>query len=192
MPILRLLHNHADTFAKSPTDIGYCDLLQHDIDTGDCAPIKQPPRRPLLAARDAEDRLLNETLLAGVVEPSQSPWASPVCLVKRKDGAYRFCVDYRRLNAITKRDSFPVPNIQNALDSLKGARYFIQIDLLSSYFQVSITDRAKERSAFCTRRGLYQFTRISFGLCNAPATFFSINASSFARLFVADMSLLCR
>jgi len=145
-----------------------------------------------VAARDAEDQLLDEMLLAGVVEPSQSPWSSPVCLVKRKDGACRFCVDYRRLNAVTKRDSFLVPNIQDALDSLKGARYFIQMDLLLSYFQVSMTDRAKERSAFCTRRGLYQFTRMSFGLCNAPATFFSINASSFARLFVADMSLLCR
>ena len=129
------------------------------------------PRRSPLAARDAEDQLLDEMLLAGVVEPSQSPWSSPVCLVKREDGAYRFCVDYRRLNAVTKRDSFPVPNIQDAFDSLKGARYFMQMDLLSSYFQVSMTDRAKERSAFCTRRGLYQFTRMSFGLCNAPATF---------------------
>ena len=109
-----------------------------------------------MAARDAEDQLLDEMLLAGVVEPSQSPWSSPVCLVKRKDGACRFCVDYRRLNAVTKRDSFLVPNIQDALDSLKGARYFIQMDLLLSYFQVSMTDRAKERSAFCTRRGLYQ------------------------------------
>ena len=166
-----LLHNHADTFAKSSTDIGYCDLLQHDIDTYDHAPIKQPPRRPPLAARDAEDRLLDEMLSCGVIEPSQSPWSSPVCLVKRKDGAYRFCVDYRRLNSITKRDSFPVPNIQDALDSLKGARYYIQLDLLSSYYQLPMTDRAKERSAFCTRRGLYQFTRMSFGLCNAPATF---------------------
>ena len=110
-------------------------------------------------------------LLAGVVKPSQSPWSSPVCLVKCKDGAYCFCVDYRGLNAVTKRNSFPVLNIQDALDSLKGARYFIQMDLLSSYFQVSMTGRAKERSAFCTRRGLYQFTRMSIGLCNAPATF---------------------
>jgi len=166
-----LLLEHQHTFAKDSTDIGFCPLLQHDIDTGDAAPIKQSPRRPPLAALDAEDEILNDMLKAGVIEPSSSEWASPVCLVKKKDGTYRFCVDYRRVNAVSRRDAFPVPDIQDALDGLRGASYFATIDLLSGYWQLGMTERAKERSAFCTRRGLFQFTRLPFGLHGAPSTF---------------------
>ena len=83
------LHAHQNTFATSSTDLGYCSILQHDIDTGDSPPIKQSPRRPPLAARDAEDQILDEMLESGVIEPSDSPWASPVCLVRKKDNSYR-------------------------------------------------------------------------------------------------------
>jgi len=166
-----LLHDHKDTFAASSTDLGFCPLLEHDIDTGDAAPIRQSPRTPPLSAREAEDEILNEMLDSGVIEPSTSPWASPVCLVKKRDGTYRFCVDYRRLNAVSKKDAFPVPDIQDALDHLRGARWFATIDLLSGYWQLGMSDRAKERSAFCTRRGLFQFTRMPFGLSGAPSSF---------------------
>ena len=166
-----ILSAHADTFAKHSLDIGFCSVLQHDVDTGDALPIKQSPRRPPLAAREAEDEILNSMLLSGVIEPSTSPWSSPVCLVSKSDGSYRFCVDYRKVNAVSKHDAFPVPNIQDALDSMKGARWFATIDLLSSYWQLGMTDRAKERSAFCTRRGLFHFTRMPFGLSNAPSSF---------------------
>jgi len=166
-----VLRRNADAFATSSQDLGFCSALLHDIDTGEARPIKQPPRRPPLAARDAEDKILLEMLHSGVIEPSHSPWASPVCLVKKKDNSYRFCIDYRRVNDVTKKDAFPVPSIQDALDSLKGARYFATIDLLCGYWQVGMTPRAKERSAFCTRRGLFQFVRMPFGLCGAPSTF---------------------
>ena len=166
-----ILVEYGDVFATSNTDLGYCDVLQHDIDTGDAAPIKQSPRRPPLAAVEAEDQILDDMLRAGVIEPSNSPWASPVCLVKKRDGSYRFCVDYRRVNAVTKADAYPVPDIQDAFDNLRHAKWFLTMDLLSGYWQVKNTDRAKERSAFCTRRGLFQFTRMPFGLSNAPATF---------------------
>ena len=106
-----LFLDHADTFATGPTDIRYCDQLQHDIDTGDTIPIKQSPRRPSLSARQAEDDILDEMLESGVIEPSDSPWTSPVCLVKKKDGAFRFCVDYRRVNSVSRRDAFPIPDI---------------------------------------------------------------------------------
>ena len=110
-------------------------------------------------------------LESGVIEPSDCPWASPVCLVKKKDGTFRFCVDYIRVNAVSKRDAFPIPDIHDALDHLRGSRYFAMIDLLSGYWQLGMTDRAKDRSAFCTRRGLFQFTRMPFGLAGAPASF---------------------
>ena len=83
------------TLAASSTDLGFCPLLKHDIDTGESVVIKQSPRRPPFAAHDAEDQIIDEMLEAGVIEPFNSPWASPVCLVKKKDDTYRFCVDYR-------------------------------------------------------------------------------------------------
>ena len=142
-------------------------MVEHDIDTGNSRPIKQSPRRPPIAARKAEDAILDEILATGVIEPSNSSWASPVCLVKKKDGTFRFCINYRRVNAMSKKDAYPIPDIQDALDNLRGSRYFATIDLLSCYWQLGMTDRAKERFAFCTRRGLFQFTRIHL-VCLAP------------------------
>ena len=166
-----LLTRHEHTFAKSSTDLGYCTVLEHDIDTGDAAPIKQSPRRPPLSAGNAEDQILDEMLQTGVIQPSISEWASPVCLVRKPDGTFRFCIDYRRVNAVSRRDAFPAPEIQDALDSLRGAKHFATLDLLSGYWQLGMTDRARERSAFCTRRGLFEFVRMPFGLSGAPATF---------------------
>ena len=166
-----VLRKHEHTFAVDSTDIGYCPILEHDIDTGESPPIKQSPRRPPLSAGDAENEIIDDMLAADVIEPSTSEWASPVCLVRKPDNSYRFCIDYRRVNAVSRKDAFPVPDIQDALDSLRGARWFATIDLLSGYWQLGLTDRAKERSAFCTRRGLFQFKRMPFGLCGAPATF---------------------
>ena len=113
-------------------------------------------------------------LRTGVIEPSTSEWASPVCLVKKPDGSYRFCIDYRRVNAVSRKDGYPIPDIQDALDSLRCM--VCHPSLLSGYWQLGMTDRAKERSAFCTRRGLFQFCRMPFGLCGAPATFCRVMA----------------
>ena len=132
------------------------------MDTGTAPPIKQSPQRPPLSAGDAENEIIDDMLRTGVIEASTSEWASPVCLVKKPDGSYRFCVDYRRVNAVSRKDAFPIPDIQDALDSLKGSRHFATLDLLSGYWQLPMTDRAKERSAFCTRRGLFQFKRMPF------------------------------
>jgi len=167
----QLLLDHQDTFAKSKTDIGLCNVVQHDIDTGDTRPIKQSPRRPPLNSGTGEDDIIQEMLSAGIIQPSDSAWASPVCLVRKKDNTYRFCIDYRKLNAVSHKDAHPLPDIREALDSLKGARHFAVLDLLNGYWQIENSERAKERSAFCCRRGLFEFTRMSFGLCGAPATF---------------------
>jgi len=169
--LAEVLRRNSTAFATGPMDIGFCDAIQHDIETGDAKSIKQPPRRPPLAARDKEDKQLDEMLETGIIEPSYSPWSSPVCMAKKKDGSFRFCIDYRRLNAVTEKDAYPVPHVKDALDSFHGARYFATIDLLSGYWQIGMTERAKQCSAFCTRRGLLQWTRMPFGLTNAPSTF---------------------
>jgi len=111
-----LMRRHSDAFATGPMDLGYCSVLEHDIETGDAEPIRQPPRRPPLSARQAEEDILNEMLKTGVIEPSNSPWSSPVCMVRKKDGSYRYCIDYRRMNSVTSRT--PSLYVKDALDSL--------------------------------------------------------------------------
>lgn len=107
----------------------------------------------------------------GVVEKSKSPWSSPILLVKKKDGSYRFCVDFRKLNAVTERDSYPLPYIQNTLDQLRNAHYLSTLDIRSAYWQVKVAESSRPFTAFTVPgRGLFQFTRMPFGLHNAPAT----------------------
>ena len=110
-------------------------------------------------------------LAQGVIEPGQSPWASPVVLVRKKDGSLRFCVDYRKLNNVTKFDAYPLPRVDETLDTLAGAQWFSTLDLISGYWQVGLTPEAKVKSAFCVRSGLYLRRVMPFGLCNAPSTF---------------------
>ena len=103
-----------------------------------------------------------------VIAPSSSPWASPVVLVHKKDGSWRFCVDYKKLNDVTRKDSYPLPRIDDSLDALNGSKWFSTLDLQSGYWQVEM-DEAK--TAFITTSGLFHFQTMAFGLCNAPGTF---------------------
>ena len=102
--------------------------------------------------------------------PSTSVLASPVVLVQKKDGSTRFCVDYRKVNDVTHKEAYPIPHIDTTLDTLASARWFTTLDLLSGYWQVKINENDKEKTAFCTMEGLFQFRVMPFGLCNAPAT----------------------
>ena len=115
--------------------------------------------------------MIEEMLSQGIVQPSQSPWASPIVLVKKKDVGLRFCVDYRQLNRVTKPDVFPLPRIDDTVDMLSGAKYFTTLDLASGYWQVCMDHASQEKTAFITHSGLYEFKKMPFGLVNAPATF---------------------
>lgn len=110
-------------------------------------------------------------LEAGIIEPSESPWSSPVVLVAKPDGSQRFSVDYRALNSVTKSYLYPLPRCDDILESLAGAQWFSHLDLLRGYWQIGVDVEDREKTAFATPDGLYQFCRLSFGLTNAPACF---------------------
>ena len=166
-----LLEKYSSVFCCAPEDNGRTNLVQHRINTGSEAPIRQAPRRLPLAKQGEVSKMIVDMQTAGVIETSTSPWSSPVVLVKKKDGSMRFCVDYRKLNDVTKKDSYPLPRIDDTLDTLSGAKVFSTLDLQSGYWQVEVQDEDKEKTAFSVGNGLWQFNVMPFGLCNAPATF---------------------
>lgn len=168
---LSLLLHFSDVFASSEGDLGRTSKLHHRIETTDAAPVRQAVRRLPPARREEVRGLLGEMLEKDVIQPSVSPWASPIVLVKKKDGSTRFCVDYRKLNELTRKDAYPLPRIDTTLDTLAGSRWFSTLDLLSGYWQVELAEEDRQKSAFCTTEGLYEFKVMPFGLCNAPATF---------------------
>ena len=106
-----------------------------------------------------------------VIQPSCSPLASPIVLVQKKDGSTCFCVDYRKLNHVTRKDAYLLPRIDDTLDTLHGFRWFSTLDLASGYWQVELTEKDQHKTAFYTPNGLYKFKVMPFGLCNTPATF---------------------
>ena len=137
------------------------------FNTGDHPPIKQLPHRTPFALRGQIEQMIAMMLEQGVITPS----SSPVVLVAKKDGSTRLCVDYRRLNSITRMDTYPLPRIDDTLDLLAKTKFFSTLDLASGYWQVGMEASSQPKTAFCAHSGLYEFTVMPFGLCNAPATF---------------------
>lgn len=134
----RLLHDFSDCFNSKPTTV--TPLVKHTIDTGDSRPLSQPPHRTSAAENETIDSLLDDMLQQGIVQPSNSPWASPVVLVRKHDGSPRFCVDYRWINGITRKDVYPLPRIDDTLHSLGNSTIFSTLDLTSSYWQIELDD----------------------------------------------------
>lgn len=166
-----LLVEFQDVFARDDFDLGCFTAVKHKIDTGDAKPIKQRMRRVPLGFAHEEDGHLEKMLQCGVIEPSTSDWASPPVLVRKKDGSVRWCIDYRALNNVTQKDAFPLPLISECLDTLSGTEFLSTLDLASGYWQIEMDEADRHKTAFLTKHGLYQHTRMGFGLCNAPATF---------------------
>ena len=154
-----LLHRYEHVFpAPGEPVTGRSKSVQHEIET------KEGRLRK-------EQECVKDMLTGGQIEPSDSPWASPVVLVTKKDGSTRFCVDYRRLNSLTVKDAYPLPRIDDSLRLLGNQQWFSTMDLASGYWQVAMSPEAKRRAAFVTNEGLFQFRVMPFGLYNTPTTF---------------------
>ena len=166
-----LLQEFQDVFVGKDGKVGYTELVKHKIDTGGTRPIKLPVRRMGPDQRDILNKEMDKIIATEKVVRSKSPWASPVVLVKKKDGSTRLCIDYRALNDVTKKDAYPLPRIDDSLDTLAGSKWFSSLDLASGYWQLAMDPQDAEKTAFCTHRGLYHWLVLPFGLCNAPSTF---------------------
>ena len=141
-------------FSDVPTQT---DLLKHDIDVGGAEPIRQRFYRVPIEKKESQNEEVQYLLDNNLAEPSFSSWSSPCLLVKKSDGTFRFCTDYRKLNAVTKPDSFPLPRIEDCIDEVGAAKFVTKLDLLKGYWQVLLTERAREVSAFITPKGLFSY-----------------------------------
>ena len=188
--VIQLMSCNHDVFALDNSELGCTRLVRHEIDTGEHPPVKQHFRSVPFVHRQKITQMVNDMLEPGIIRPSKSPWASPIVFVPQKDGQLRFCVDCRRLNTATKKDGqlrfcvdcrrlntatkkkqYPLPSIEDILDTLGGMHYFTTLDLASGYWQIEMGDKASQKSAFATHCGLHEFVHTPFRLCNAPAMF---------------------
>lgn len=158
-------------FPTKDDDWGRTSLVKHHIQLVDSIPVRRYPYRMPFSQRSQAREQVAEMLRKGVIRPSTSPWSSPYLLKEKKDGSWRFCIDFRELNRKTVSDSFPMPRIEDCLDALHGAKVFSTLDLQSGYWQVELEEDCKKYTAFAMDDNLYEFNVMPFGLKNAPATF---------------------
>ena len=169
--ILNLISRNRDLLAKKDSDLTQTNTVEMKIPTGTHPPIQQRPYRTPLNSRKIIDQAVSDMLETGIIERSRSSWAFPVVIVEKKDGSSRFCVDYRKLNKITKPIAQPIPLIDDIINRLSGAKYFTSLDLKSGYWQVKMADIDKDKTAFTCHKGLFNFKVMPFGLSQAPAIF---------------------
>jgi hypothetical protein len=151
-----------------PGEGNLCDHAIH-LTTDKPVNVKQYPLP--FGTQDVMAQEVKKMLEMDIIEPSTSPYASPVVLVKKKDGSVRFCIDFRQLNVVTRFDAEPIPDVEDMLSSLSDKQWFTKVDLTKGYWQIKMAEADKEKTAFRTPQGLFQFKRMPFGLSTAPSTF---------------------
>jgi hypothetical protein len=167
----KILLRWSRVFASSSYDLGECNLGTHAIDTGNATPIYCNPRKVPYQARAALKAELDELKTINIIRDSNSPWAAPIVLVNKKDGTKRLCIDYRLLNEVAARSSFPLPKIIEIFAVLQGMRYFTSLDLAKGFWQIKIAPEDCHKTAFTTPFGQFEFVRLPFGLNSSPGAF---------------------
>ena len=168
--INRLIQKNADLFSAKGEPNGFCSNSPIHIKTNH-PPISQAAYRTPLSKRKLVEEAIADMLTENVIRPSESAWASPITLVPKRDGSTRFCVDYCKLNSVTIRDQYPLPQIQDIFDQVGGSTIFSSLDLKAGYWQLAVAEDSIEKTAFRCHLGHYEFLRMPFGLTNAPAVF---------------------
>ena len=171
--LVKLIENNSDVFARSMADLKRTNIIQLEIDTGDATPQRQRPYRHPPAVRAEIDRQTKEMLENGIIEPSNSVWNSPCLLVQKKTVDQRLCIDYRKLNSVTKSMSFPLPTLPEVFETMAEAQpiYFSTIDLRSAYYQMEVEPNSREKDKFFLQFWLVFLKSVPFGLKNAPIFF---------------------
>ena len=171
-PVLAVLNRNADVFSKHKADIGCCNFVEHEIEIEDgSVPHRKGARRMTPNKSEACRKEIEMLMEYDMIEPSKSPWACGVVMAKKKGGQLRFCCDFRYLNAVTIKDAYPIPRIDESLSKLGDAKFFTTLDLGSAFWQVPLRKQDREKTGFACELGLFQWKRMPFGLCNATATF---------------------
>lgn len=165
------LRSIPEVFALDDMSHGHATAVKHQIKLNNETPFKERPRPIHPSDREAVKQHLRELLDAGIIRESQSPFASPIVLVRKKNGSIRLCIDYRKLNLRTIRDAYALPNIEETFTALSGAKWFSVMDLKSGYYQVEVAEEDKPKTAFVCPLGFYEFNRMPQGVTNAPSTF---------------------
>ncbi|XP_070207867.1 uncharacterized protein [Littorina saxatilis] len=163
-----LLQKHAHMLTDLP---GITDLIEHSIELTTETVVNVRQYRLPFESEQTVKQEVEKMLQLGVIEPSTSPFSSPVVLVKKKDGSTRFCIDFRALNKVTRFDAEPIPDPEVLFAKLRDKQFFTKIDLTKGYWQIPMAATDRPKTAFRTSRGLFQFTRMPFGLSTAPSTF---------------------
>ena len=170
--LIDVIYNHTEVFSLFDGDLGFCNVLKHSIPTTTDKPVYLPHRQIPVQLQSEVRKCLDNWLKQGIIRPSKSPYASQVVIVRKKSGEIRLCVDFRKLNAISIRDSFPLPRVEEALQAVQAAVWLSSFDLAQGYLQMAMEEEDIEKTAFRTgSSGLYEFTRMPFGLTNAGASF---------------------
>ena len=168
----RMLMEHHNIFSLEQNEIGCTDMAEHVIELLDTEPFKERFRRIAPPLVEEVREHIQEMLDGGAICPSQSPWCNAIVLVRKKDGGLRFYIDFRRLNSRTKKDAYPLPRMQETMESMVGTHFFSTMDLKSDFWQVKMAKDSQQYTAFTVgSMGVYEFLRMSYRLCNAPATF---------------------